>query len=302
MSLAGREGRPGSPADHGIGDREFARFQALIRRESGIWLSPAKRALLTGRLSRRLRALELRSFGEYCDLVERDVLERTRMLDRITTNETHFFRQPRHYAFLDQTVFPRWRGEVERGERARRVRAWSCACSTGEEPFSLAMALLRAFPPGSGWELEVLATDLNTEVLERARAATWPLARSREIPDADLCAFMLRGTGPQEGFMRAAPELRSLVRFARLNLNDPGYPGLGHFDLVFCRNVLMYFDGQVKRQVVGRLLRHLSPGGHLFIGHAESLCGMSLEARCVEPTVYQAAVPVPRAAGRELRA
>ena len=292
---------PGSALEQRLDDRLFARFQALVHRESGIWLSAAKRALLVGRLARRLRAREVGSFKEYYDLVEVDVVERTHMLDCITTNETHFFREPRHFAFLDQIVFPSWRAEAERGARARRVRVWSCACSTGEEPFSLAMTLLRAFPPGSGWDLEILASDLSTAVLARARTATWALERSAELTTGDLRAFMLKGTGPQEGFMRAGPELRALVRFARLNLNDASYPGLGRFDLLFCRNVLMYFDPRVKEQVVGRLLGHLAPGGHLFIGHAESLSGTSLPLRCVVPTIYQAEPPEPRA-GRRGRA
>ena len=286
-----------------ISEREFALFQGLILHESGIYLAPAKKALLVGRLSKRLRALELSTFEAYYRRIvdDDDREERVAMLDCVSTNETHFFREPRHFAFLEQSVFPSWRAEAERGARARRVRVWSCACSTGEEPFSLAMTLLRAFPPGSGWDLEILASDLSTAVLARARTATWALERSAELTTGDLRAFMLKGTGPQEGFMRAGPELRALVRFARLNLNDASYPGLGRFDLLFCRNVLMYFDPRVKEQVVGRLLGHLAPGGHLFIGHAESLSGTSLPLRCVVPTIYQAEPPEPRA-GRRGRA
>jgi chemotaxis protein methyltransferase CheR len=269
-----------------LGDREFDRLQRLIHREAGIWLAPVKRALLVGRLSRRVSDLGLGSFGAYCDRVEEDGLERIQMLDRITTNETHFFREPRHFEILAREIFPQWAAEAEEGRRPRRARVWSAASSTGEEPYSLAMTLLRAFPPGSGWQLDVLGTDLSTRALDASREAIWPVERSREIPAADLKAFMLRGKGPQEGLMKAGPEIRALVRFARLNLNDAAYADVGEFDLVFCRNVLIYFDAPTKDRVVTRLLDHLAPGGLLIVGHSESLSSTALPVRTVLPTVY----------------
>ncbi len=269
-----------------VDDHQFARFQALVHREAGIWLAPVKKALLVGRLARRLRELGIASYRKYYDRVNEDPSELVRMLDCLTTNETHFFREPRHFEFLAEEVFPRWHAEAQAGARPRTIRVWSAACSTGEEPYSLAMSLLRAFPPGSGWDVDILATDLSTRVLDRARAAVWPIARASEVPPADLKTFMLRGVGSQAGRMRAGPEIRGLVRFARLNLNDESWPGLGTFDLVFCRNVLIYFPPATKERVVGRLLRHLAPEGLLFLGHAESLSGMSHAVRSVLPTVY----------------
>ena len=269
-----------------VSEQEFARFQALIHREAGIWLASNKRALLAGRLARRVRELGLPSFRAYRELVERDDAERVRMLDRITTNETHFFREPRHFEFLAGEVFPRWRAEAAEGLRPRRARIWSAACSTGEEPYSIAMSLLRAFPPGSGWELEVLATDLSTRVLQQAEDAVWPIDKAVEIPEAARRAFMLRGTGPHAGIMKAGPELRALVRFQRLNLNERAYPDIGVFDAVFCRNVFIYFDGRTKDAVTGRLLERLEPSGYLFLGHAESLSGSLHPVRGVMPTVY----------------
>lgn len=277
-------------------DAEFGRFQSLVHRLAGIWLSPAKKALLCGRLARRVRELGLGSLGRYYDVVERDEAERVHMLDCITTNETHFFREPRHFEILAQRVYPAWIAEAEAGRRPRRVRVWSAACSTGEEPYSLAMSLLRAFPAGHGWELEVLATDLSTRVLERAREAVWPIAKQHEIPPADLRAFMLRGVDSQEGRMKAGPEIRELVRFARVNLNDAAYPVVGQFDLIFCRNVLIYFDARTKAQVIQKLRTHLAPAGHLFLGHAESLGGGGHGFQPLFPTVYvHAATPVRRA-------
>ncbi len=269
-----------------LGDREFERLQRLIEREAGIHLGPAKRALVVGRLSKRLRDLGVASFRDYCDLVERDAGERVEMLDRISTNETHFFREPRHFELLRREVLPRWEQQAEQGLRPRTIKAWSAACSTGEEPFTLAMVLLRAFPPGSGWDVDILASDLSTRVLRRAQDATWPLEKSREIPEADLKKFMLKGVGPQEGMMRAGPEVREVVRFARMNLMED-HAGLGTMDLVFCRNVLIYFDAATKHAVVSRLLAHLAHDGYLFLGHAESLAGSPLHLHSVAPSVYR---------------
>jgi chemotaxis protein methyltransferase CheR len=274
-----------------VDDATFARFQALILREAGIWLAPVKRALLVGRLGRRLRELAVPTFADYYERVVADDAERVRMLDAICTNETHFFREPRHFEFLAERVFPAWQAEADAGRRPRRVRVWSAACSTGEEPFTIAMTLLAAFP--AGWELEVLATDLSTKVLARAERATWPLEKAAEIPEGPRKAFMLKGFGAQEGLMRAGPEIRAIVRFARVNLVGDWPPG-PPFDLVFCRNVLIYFDRAVKTRVVERLLDRLDARGYLFIGHAESLGGITPRAKAVLPTIY---APAP-AAGR----
>lgn len=274
---------PGAPR---LRPRDFTRFQALVQREAGIFLSPAKQALLVGRLARRLRELALADFGAYYQLVEADEAERIRCLDLVTTNETSFFREPRHFELLAETFLPRLRAEGEAGRRPRRVRAWSAACSSGEEPWTLAMVLATAFPPGSGWELEVLATDLSTRVLERARAGLYPIERARDVPEAARRAFLLRGTGGSEGLMKVGPELRPLVRFARLNLVAGAWPGLGDFDLILCRNVLIYFAPATKAAVVRHLAGHLARDGVLFLGHAESLSGMGLPLSAYAPTVY----------------
>jgi chemotaxis protein methyltransferase CheR len=269
-----------------ISAKEFAFFRDLIHRESGIFLSEAKKALVVGRLGRRLRELGLSSLGAYCRLLaEGDEQERMRMLDCICTNETHFFREPRQFEFLVQRVFPEWAARAAAG-MPRRIRAWSAACSTGEEPCSLAMTLLAHFPPSSGWTVEILASDLSTRALDQARAGLWSIDKAKEIPERYLKAFMLRGRGPQEGVMKAGLEVRSLVRFQRVNLNHDRYPVAGPFDLVFCRNVLIYFDVASKIRVVNRLLDQLATGGYLFLGHAESLTGLSGRVRSVGPTVY----------------
>src|SRR5688572_18043862 len=206
-------------------DREFRQLRELIFREAGIYLSDAKKALLIGRLSRRLSALGLASFGEYYERVAGgDAAERVLMLDAVSTNETRFFREPGQFEFIEKVVAPSWVMAAERGLRPRRIRIWSAACSTGEEPYSVTMLLLSLFPPASGWSVDVLGSDLSTRVLAAARAGLWPRSRSPEIPQHLLKGFMLRGVREQEGRMKIGPELRAAVRFERINLKNPLHP------------------------------------------------------------------------------
>jgi chemotaxis protein methyltransferase CheR len=277
-----------------ISEKEFLKFQELIYKEAGIWLSTVKTALLVGRLSKRLRQLDLKTFGEYYNIVAADAEERTKMLDAISTNETHFFREPAHFELLQTKIFPRWEQEEAAGLRSRKIRVWSAGCSTGQEPYSLAMVLLERFPATAGWEIEIVATDLSTRVLEIARNGIWDFGKASEIPDKYLEAFMLRGFGEQKGKIKAAPEIRPLIRFLRLNLNEESYPVQGPFDLVFCRNVLIYFDMPTRERIVRGLLRHLSPEGYFFVGHAESLHNMTDVIRSVIPTVYVTAAKAKR--------
>jgi len=291
------------PAIRPLTDKEFRLFQALVRREAGIHLSDAKRALLVGRLTRRLRDLGLSSFGAYYQVVmDQHGTELVRMLDRICTNETQFFREPRQFEHLKREIIPAWRVQADSGMRPRHLRVWSAACSTGQEPYSLAMLLLEELPPSSGWEIEILASDLSTRALETARSATWPITRAAEIPNRYLKRYMLKGRRSHEGQMRAAPDIRDLVKFYRLNLSAERYPVVGPFDLIFCRNVLIYFDINLKQQVVERLLALLASDGHLFLGHAESLSGLTSGGRSVGPMVYRRGDSQGRAAAPAIEA
>jgi len=270
-----------------VTDADFLLFQRLIEKEVGIHLSPAKKPLLVGRLSRRLRELGLPTLRKYYKRVLADPDELTCMIDCISTNETQFFREPLHFQFLERQVFPQWAAQASAWERPKHVRVWSAACSSGEEPYSIAMTLLHRFPRCSGWQIEILATDISTRVLARARAATWPAEKARQIPISHLKSFMLRGTGTQEGKMKAGPEIQQVVRFERLNLlEETAYPRSSPFDLIFCRNVLIYFQPETKVQIVRRLLNHLAPRGYLFVGHSESLNQLADCVRSVVPTVY----------------
>lgn len=277
-----------SVAPQAISDKEFRLFQQLIYDVAGIHLGPGKKALLTGRLTRRMRELGLVRFHDYFARVQADAEghELTVLLNAITTNETSFFREPRQFEYLENTICPAWELAAEEGRRGRHLRIWSAACSSGEEPYSLAMSLLARFPPESGWSMDILATDISTGVLARAEAGVWPLARAGAIPPQLLKRFMLRGTGGQEGRMKAGQEVRAPLRFARLNLNEPHYPLSRGFDAIFCRNVLIYFDQESRGRVINRLLDLLTPDGYLFLGHAESLSGVNNRVRAMAPAIY----------------
>lgn len=272
-----------------ISDNEFSLFQRLIYGEAGIYLPEAKKALLVRRLSGRLRDLGLESFIAYYRRIvtDGDEAERLRMLDCVTTNETSFFREPSQFEFLEESLIPAWRREADAGKRPRRLRVWSAACSTGEEPYSVAMLLLRHLPPVLGWEIDILATDLSTRALDFARKAVWPAAKVSGVPEDLMRRFMLKGKRTQVGRVKAKPRLRSVVRFERQNLHDPSYAVNGPFDLILCRNVLIYFDARSKNGVIGRLLDRLSADGHLFVGHAESLLSHTERLKPVIPTVYR---------------
>jgi chemotaxis protein methyltransferase CheR len=278
-----------------ITSREFAAFQRLIQSEAGIFLSDVKKALLVGRLARRLRDLGLTTFEAYLHRVGVDQTERVRMVDAICTNETRFFREPRQFDFLVGSLIPAWRAAAAAGRRPRRVRAWSAACSTGEEPYSLAMALLDHLPPTAGWDIEIVASDLSTRALDRAQDALWSIEKSTQIPTHYLKQFMLRGVGPQSGQMKAGEAIRATVHFRKLNLVDDSCPLQGGFDLILCRNVLIYFKVETKARVLDLLLSRLDPSGHLFLGHAECATGLTSQLRSVGPNIYTAVEGDPHA-------
>jgi chemotaxis protein methyltransferase CheR len=275
------------PAPRPPTDREFAGFSALIERETGIHLVPAKKALLTARLIQRVRELGLDSFGAYFDRVasgDRD--EVVRMLDRISTNETAFFREPHHFDYIRERLVPRWIADARAGRRPKRIVAWSAGCSTGEEPYSLAMTLLDALPVSEGWDISITASDLSTRVLAHAQAATYRAERVAPVSEPMRRRYLLRGVGSQEGNVRVTPEVRARVRFARINLLTEG-SGAADCDLVMCRNVLIYFRADTRTEIVGRLTSRLVRGGTLFLGHAETLPAATSLLRGVMPTVYE---------------
>jgi chemotaxis protein methyltransferase CheR len=260
----------------------------MVHEVAGISLNDTKRALVARRLNARLRELGVETLGEYVNVVQADGSgdEMVRLLDLIATNETHFFRERPHWVFLETHVFPRWIEEAAGGRRPRRIRAWSAACSTGQEPYSLAMQLLAHLPAAAGWQVEIVATDISTHALDIAKRAEWPIDRAHEIPEPYLKRYMLRGIGERQGWMRASREIRDAVHFSRLNLNDRHLAVTGTFDLIFCRNVLIYFSSEGRAAAIDRLTDRLAPSGLLFVGHAESLHSHRVRLRALLPTVY----------------
>ncbi len=266
----------------------FRKFQELIYNETGIWLGRTKTGLLSGRLFRRLRSLGVSCLEEYYELVALtdQVEERARMIDAITTNETRFFREPRQFDFLVQQVFPRWSAEAAQRLRPKRIRIWSAGCSSGEEPYTLAMLLAQYLPASSGWDARLLATDISNRVLERARKGIYDVERSADIPKSLLHTFMLRGFADQQGRMKVKTDIQEMIEFRRLNLNQHPYAVESSFDAILCRNVLIYFNADSRQRAVSNMVNHLADGGHLFVGHAENLTRLSADLRSVEPTIY----------------
>jgi chemotaxis protein methyltransferase CheR len=260
-----------------LNDHEFAQFQRFIYEAAGITLSGAKKALVSGRLAKRLQHHRLSSYAEYLKLLAsgRAAAEVQTAVDLLTTNETYFFREPKHFELL--------RRLAAAAPRSQPFRVWSAACSTGEEVYSLAMVLEDCLGPGA-WE--VLGTDISTRVLERARRAHYPLERTRHIPMDYLKRFCLRGVDEQQGTLLVQRALRERVRLAQVNLNTM-LPTLGSFDVIFLRNVMIYFNGDTKRQVVARVVSLLKPGGCFCIGHSESLNDITGALQQIAPSMYR---------------
>ncbi len=259
-----------------ISDRVFANLSDTFHQVSGIRLSPAKRQMVIGRLQRLAGERGARSLDEYVNAVIQggDRAELTKVIDRLTTNETYFFREGAHFDFLAKVL-----GERPRGGN---FRGWSAASSSGEEAYSIAMLLADKIGLG-GWE--IVGTDLSTAVLASAQRALYPMERAKGMPMNYLKRFCLKGQGPYEGHLLVDKSLRKNVKFMQANLMQD-LPDLGQFDVVFLRNVLIYFDPEAKAQIVGRVLPLIRKGGYLFTGHSESLNQIPHGLSHVQPAIY----------------
>jgi chemotaxis protein methyltransferase CheR len=270
--------------DFALTDADFSRLCELVRAHTGIALSEAKRQMLYGRLARRLRALRLASFAEYVELLERaEPAELQEFANAITTNLTSFFREAHHFDYLAEHVLP---GIAARSGAAGRLRIWSCACSTGEEPYSIAMVLREQQARLAGIDAKILATDLDSNVLAVGAAGMYPAERLRAMPNSRREQFFREGTGQRQGTLRAAATLRQLITFKQLNLMQD-WPMRGPFDAIFCRNVVIYFDLQSKRTLFERMAQLQMPGAVLFLGHSESLYRISEKYELIGRTIYR---------------
>jgi chemotaxis protein methyltransferase CheR len=262
---------------------EFNRLRELVHQHTGIALSAAKRELVYGRLALRLRKLKLSSFAEYCKLIDGGNPEEMQELtNAITTNLTSFFRESYHFDMLTEEVFPQLARE---NAATRRVRIWSAGCSTGEEPYSLAMVMREALNHLPQWDIKLLATDIDSKVLATASAGVYAADRFKGVSAERLKRWF---TAAQErpGYHAAGDDLRSLITFKQLNLLDP-WPVKGPFDVIFCRNVIIYFDKDTQRALFERMAELQRPGGWLFIGHSENLFNVTQRYKLLRRTAYR---------------
>lgn len=264
-------------------DQHFKKVQALLKARAGIELAEGKRSLVYSRLARRVRALGLRDFGAYLDAVaDPGRGEATNFLNALTTNVTSFFRESHHFDYLLKVFLP----ELEREGRTR-VRIWSAGCSSGEEPYSIASVLASFLEGRSGWDIKLLATDIDTEVLTFAHHGTYPESRIEGLPEGVLSKyFEPLGSGTNLHY-RAKSSIRSLITFKQLNLLGGSWPMRGPFDAIFCRNVIIYFSQENRMELVKRYAGLLRPGGRLFLGHSESTRGEQFDLEPCGKTIYR---------------
>ncbi|VXC96349.1 Chemotaxis protein methyltransferase 2 [Pseudomonas sp. 8Z] len=260
-----------------LNNREFQQFRDMIYEIAGIAMGEAKRQLIAGRLSKRVRHYEMDSFSDYFQLLLKDKAELQIAVDLLTTNETYFFREPKHFDFLRE----RLRDDLRGGTQPLRI--WSAACSSGEEPYTLALLLAESLGTRQ-WE--ILASDISTRILDKARAGIYPLEDAANIPQELLHRHCLQGTGQNTGMFTLEQNLKKRINFRQINLNGT-LPDVGMFDVIFLRNVMIYFDQPTKRQVVQRLCAHLRRGGYFFVSHSESLNGISDELQAIRPSIYR---------------
>jgi len=269
-------------------DSLFQRFSDLVYERCGINLHEGKKALLQARLNRRLRSTGIGSYEEYFKYITSsgNPGEFVHFLDSISTNLTYFFREPQHFDFLEQTALPELIAKKQK-ERDSKIRIWSSCCSTGEEPYSLAMCMLGHLQDISKWDVRILATDISTRTLEAASRGVYSEEKVQKVPPAfrHLNFHKIAGSNGRPEY-EIAPHIKRLVTFHRLNLKDP-YPFNGRFDFIFCRNVMIYFDKKTQQELVNKMASFLNPGGYLYVGHSESLTGLVHKLTYVRPAIFR---------------
>jgi chemotaxis protein methyltransferase CheR len=272
-------------------DKEFGLFRGLIHQLTGISLNDGKRQLVQSRLQKRLRHHSLPTFGAYHEMLTTgaDDAEIGTFINCITTNKTDFYREAHHFEFVTKTVIPELALQVRRREREARLRVWHAGCSTGEEPYTLAITLAEALVGQGNWDVRQLASDIDTSVLAHAEAGVYDAERVAPVPAALLRKYFLRGGGAHEEEYKAKASLREQIAFRQINLLAEEWPIRAdvRFDMIFCRNVVIYFDKPTQRCLFARFAERLRPGGYLIIGHSESLLGISDAFESLGHTIYR---------------
>ncbi|MCX7986699.1 MAG: hypothetical protein N2662_07155 [Bacteroidales bacterium] len=269
-----------------LSDEDFKRLSDFIYREYGIKMPPAKKVMLQGRLQKRLRELDIISFKDYVDYVfskEGQDNEIIHMIDVVSTNKTDFFREPIHFEYLTQEVVPHFGNTTD---FRYPLKIWSAGCSSGEEPYTIAIVLMEAKEKYPALDFTILGTDISTRILQTAIDAIYKENRIEGIPLHILKKYFLRSKDRSNPTVRLIPEIRKKVNYMRLNLMEPSYPIPDMFDVIFCRNVLIYFDRPTQEKVINKLCMHLKQGGHFFLGHSESITGMTVPLRQIKPTIF----------------
>lgn len=268
-----------------LSDEEFNKLSSFIYKESGIRLPPVKKVMLQCRLQKRLRDLSMHTFKEYCDYlfskngVDTEIIH---MLDVVSTNKTDFFREPTHFDFLTENILP----DFHQSFKGKQFKIWSAACSSGEEPYTLAIVLSEFAEKNPGFDFSIWATDISTRILQSAMNAVYKEDRVEVVPLTLKKKYMLKSKDRNNPTVKMAPNIRNKVRFGRLNFMDSSYSIAETFDVIFCRNVLIYFDRETQEQVINKLCTKLKPEGYLILGHSESILNMKLPLKQVKPTVY----------------
>ena len=274
-----------------LSERDFLRLSAFIHAECGIKISSGKKVMLEARFQKRLRTLGMKSFSEYCAFLfspEGMANELHHMIDAVTTNKTDFFREPTHYDFLVEKVLPE-RMTTRGVGPGKKLTIWSAGCSTGEEPYTLAMVMNEFAKQWAdfGFTWSILATDISTRVLEKAKQAVFDAERAVPIPDPLKRKYLLKSKDRDRGLVRIVPELRETVQFRRLNFMDNDFGLREMIEIIFCRNVIIYFDRPTQAKLLNKFCRQMVPGGYLFMGHSETLHGLDVPLVQVAPTVYR---------------
>ncbi len=275
-----------STGESPLSDADYDFICRLVYEKSRISLGRDKRILVTSRLAKRLRQLKLENYHQYCELLRSPAgaEELRNLIDRISTNHTHFFREMKHFDFLREKLLPQWQADPR--ARGETFRVWSAASSTGEEPYTIAIHLAENLAPGESGAWEIEASDISTRVLDIARQGIYETDRLSGMSGDLVRRHFQKGLGEWAGQFRVKNELRARVRFHHLNLLEPPYPFGKLFQVIFCRNVMIYFDRPTQEALVSHLTEKLVPGGYLFVGHSESLSGIKHSLKLIQPAIY----------------